>query len=597
MTITPSYSQIIFWPPARWMRFLHLLLLVNLLGLLPISAIAAPATISLSDTHPRVEVWPAVTILPDPDKKMTIAEVMTLTGSFTPPQLADNTLGMRKDAVWLHIPLSLSGKNDADWVLDIDYAVINRIDMYLVNKKVIVQKATLGNLQAREERSIKGRVHSEELALIAGEQYDLFLRVENVGSMILPITLNSHSAFHAKSLNEQMLQGLLTGLALCLLIYSLTQWISLRDPLFVKYALLILGGLLFSLLQFGVGAQYVWFENFWMETHIGGVSALMAIAGTFLFIEQVLAGPELPLWLGKLMKLGAGVVLFFALCFCLDWIDIHTVTAIVSTIGLLPTILGTPGAIKRARKGDAVGAYFLVAWTVYFITTAIMIEVIKGHLPANFWTMHSFQFGATFDMLVFMRVLGLRSVDLQTAVNHATHERDTMHSMAHSDPLTGLPNRRSLNATITTAIKETSADNILAIYMLDLDGFKQVNDQYGHDTGDELLIAVAARLKGCLRSRDLVSRLGGDEFVVMSSGLDSAEQAREIGDKLLQAFSYAFILSEQTCKIGLTIGYALAPLDGRDTLSLLKRADAAMYAGKQDGKNCVLRSEASAVLN
>jgi diguanylate cyclase (GGDEF)-like protein len=133
--------------------------------------------------------------------------------------------------------------------------------------------------------------------------------------------------------------------------------------------------------------------------------------------------------------------------------------------------------------------------------------------------------------------------------------------------------------------------------MLDLDGFKQINDQYGHDVGDELLIAVATRLKGSLRSRDLVSRLGGDEFVVMSSGLDSVDQAREIGDKLLHAFSYAFILSEQTCQIGLTIGYALAPLDGRDTLSLLKQADAAMYAGKQDGKNCVLRGENSAVLN
>lgn len=178
-------------------------------------------------------------------------------------------------------------------------------------------------------------------------------------------------------------------------------------------------------------------------------------------------------------------------------------------------------------------------------------------------------------------------------MQHARRERDSLHSLAHTDPLTGLPNRRDLNASMAEAIRHAKPDRIVAVYMLDLDGFKQVNDQHGHNVGDELLIAVAARLQATVRESDVISRLGGDEFVVMSIGLNSAQQAMELGEKLLRAFNDPFALSAHTCRIGLTIGYALAPLDGRDAVSLLKRADAAMYAGKNEGKHCVRRGDDS----
>jgi diguanylate cyclase (GGDEF)-like protein len=554
-------------------------------------------TIFLDDLTPMVQAWPAVTILADPQKTLKIDDVLKLKAKFETPKTAYATLGMRTDAVWLHIPFSVSPESNGLWVLDSEYPVINSMEIYLIANNTVVEKKALGNIQAQQNRPLNSRTLSYGLRLKPGTNYDLYLRVENAGAMILPITISKISEFHAKALDEQMLQGLLTGLALCLLVYSLAQWITLREHLFVKYAILIFGSLLFSLLQFGIGSQYIWHGNAWVELHAGGLSALIAATGSFLFIEQALAGPDMKPWLSQLMKIGASLTTFFALCFSFDWISINTVAAIVGTLGLAPALLGMPPAFKKARRGEAVGVYFLFAWLIYFITTAIMVEVIKGRIGANFWTLHSFQFGATIDMLAFMRVLGLRTKALQTAIMHARSERDNMHSLAHTDPLTGLPNRRSLNSAISEAIKHANSDKILAVYMLDLDGFKQVNDQYGHDVGDELLIAVAERLRRNLRDTDIISRLGGDEFVVMSSGLHNTRQAQELGEKLLRAFNYAFILSEQTCRVGLTVGYALAPMDGHDSNSLLKRADAAMYAGKQGGKNCVLRGEASEGLN
>ena len=557
-------------------------------------ALATPPAVYLADGQDRIEVWPSVRVLADPGKQWRIQDVLAQRESFSVPTTAYGTLGMRSEAMWLHIPVTVDAKGTGLWVLDIDYAVLNAVDVYAVVNQQVVKQAKLGNLLPRAEKPIDGRANSAGFSLQPGASYDFYLRIENHGTMILPITFVKPTAFHADALREQMLQGLLTGLAFCLLLYSLAQWISLGEHLFVKYAILISGSLLFSLLHFGVGAQFFWPDNRWAEIHMGGLSALLASTGSFLFIEQALKGADMKPWMSRLMRAGACLTVFFGFCYALDWVTIAQVTAIISSLGIAPSLLGLPGAVHRVRRGDSVGWYFLAAWAIYFVTTYVLIEVIKGRLPANFWTLHSFQFGATIDMLLFMRVLGLQTKQLKLAANQAKLERDTLHSLAHTDPLTGLPNRRIINSAISTAIASGRNDEMLAVYMLDLDGFKQVNDQYGHDVGDELLLAVANRLKANLRSADVISRLGGDEFLVMSTGIKNPGQALELGEKLVKAIGEAFVIGQHSCQIGLTIGYALAPLDANDTRTLLKRADAAMYEGKQAGKNRVCRALALA---
>ncbi|WP_322580154.1 diguanylate cyclase [Rhodoferax sp.] len=557
-------------------------------------ASAQTAVVHLDDKLGSAPVWHALRVLADPGQTLGLQEVMIRNDQFEAPTTAYGTLGMAHHHVWLHIPLNVAPSGDGLWVLDIDYPVLNHIEMYLTQGTQVVKRMQQGNLEPYENRVIQGRAHSFGLQLKPGDSYDLYLRITNTGTMILPITLSKPNTFYARALQEQMLQGLLTGLALCLLVYSLTQWLTLREPLYAKYALLITGSLLFSLLHFGIGSQYLWGGNNWAEIHMGGLSALIAATGSFLFNEQALAGPDLKPWQRRLMKVGAGVTAISAVLYAFNVIDVFVVTAIVSTIGLAPPLLAGPGAMARARRGDSVGIYFLVAWATYFISTFILIQVIKGRVDANFWTMHAFQIGATIDMLIFMRVLGLRTKALHIAVQHATLERDRLQSLVHTDPLTGLPNRRGLHAAVESAIQLARAEDMVAVYVLDLDGFKQINDQYGHDVGDELLIAVAQRLQSNVRSSDVISRLGGDEFVVMSCGLHSDQQARDIGEKLLKAFDSPFELAGQRCHIGLTAGYALAPHDGHNAIALIKCADAAMYEGKNAGKHCVRRGSMSA---
>ena len=566
-----------------------------------LSSLAAPtdAPLILKDADAIVDVWPAITILHDPEGKLTIDDVLAAPARFAAPQSAYATLGLRKKVVWLRVPVlvsasaALANAQAGDrWILDIDYSLLNRVDVYVATAGQVVQHALLGNAQPLAQRPIRSRSHAAPLKLQPDVQYTMLLRVETLGAMILPITLSKLSAFHAHALNEQMLQGLLTSLALCLLFYSLLQWVSLREHLYMKYALLILSSALFSVHFFGIGELYLWTDIHWIEKHMAGISALMAACGTALFIEDVL-GPDMSRRLRQTTKILAGVLALAALAHALDWIDIHGVSVVMSTLGLMPSLLGVPGAIARMRRGDTVGSYFLLAWIGYFAASAVMVGVVKGYIGANFWTMHSFQFGATFDMLMFLRIAVLRSTAAHIAAQRATQEHATLHSLAHTDPLTGLLNRRGLNTTLTAALHNCTPEKTLAVYMLDLDAFKRVNDQFGHDVGDELLEIVASRLRATMRTGDGIARLGGDEFVVLAGGLQSDAQAQELGGKLLDAIGEPFRLSQHTCHVGVTIGYTLAPLDGLHAEALLKLADAAMYAGKQNGRNCLRRGAAT----
>ncbi|MDR7377875.1 diguanylate cyclase (GGDEF)-like protein [Rhodoferax ferrireducens] len=556
----------------------------------PLLGLAAPLVVH-EDT-PQLDLWPSVSILPDPGRQLDIAQILQQAAQFEPPRGAHSTLGLRPEPVWLRVPFSVDASAGLQRVLDIDYPVLNRIDAYLVRGGQIEQQALMGNLQMDPEHPRASRSHSMIVQLQPGQSYTLLLRIETTGAMVVPITLSTPAAFLVQALREQMLQGLMIGLSLCLLAYSLTHWLGLRDLVFMKYALIVGGGLLFSLLQFGIGAQYLWPGNHWMELHLAPLAALMSSCGFFLFFEHVLLGPDSHRFFSRVMKGGAMLTVVVALVFAADGLTTRAVSAIIGVLGLTPTLLALPGAIRRVRQGDSMGIYILLGALLYFSAAATMTGVIFGRIPMNGWTQHSVQLATLLDTMLLMRLLSLRSTAVQHAAKRANQERDAMHSLAHTDPLTGLPNRRGLSAALTAALPHCTIDNLVAIFVLDLDGFKPVNDRHGHDVGDELLIAVADRLQQLMRHNDVVARMGGDEFVVMAGGLLRDEQAQELGQELLDAFREPFQLREQRCLVGMTIGYALAPHDGSDALTLIKRADAAMYLGKQEGKHCLRRTDA-----
>ncbi|MCP2731629.1 CHASE2 domain-containing protein [Limnofasciculus baicalensis] len=163
---------------------------------------------------------------------------------------------------------------------------------------------------------------------------------------------------------------------------------------------------------------------------------------------------------------------------------------------------------------------------------------------------------------------------------------DRLRYIAYHDPLTSLGNRKYFQENLTQSLDwSRSQHQLLALLFLDLDGFKKVNDTLGHDIGDELLKAVADRLKNSLRSSDIVSRLGGDEFTVILPGIPEAKYAGKVAKKIGEAISEDYYLEGHKVQVTTSIGISLFPLDGETEEMLIKKADTAMYHAKKSGRN------------
>lgn len=168
----------------------------------------------------------------------------------------------------------------------------------------------------------------------------------------------------------------------------------------------------------------------------------------------------------------------------------------------------------------------------------------------------------------------------------ADHEREQMLYLALHDSLTGLPNR-SLFLDLLAQAQRTAAlhGGKLAVMFVDLDGFKQVNDRFGHACGDKLLVAVAGRLRKAVRKSDVVARLSGDEFVVLLPQVDTAESIERLGRKLLDSVARPYKIDQRRLGVSASLGISFYPDDACSADVLLARADAAMYWAKASGGN------------
>ncbi|MFZ2493190.1 MAG: EAL domain-containing protein [Thermoanaerobaculia bacterium] len=171
-------------------------------------------------------------------------------------------------------------------------------------------------------------------------------------------------------------------------------------------------------------------------------------------------------------------------------------------------------------------------------------------------------------------------------VTERTYAEEQIKHLAYHDALTNLPNRLLLKDRLSVALSHAHRERTrLAVLFLDLDRFKIINDSLGHNTGDQLLQAVAARLQTCIRESDTVARLGGDEFTVLLPHLPSTDTAGPVAQKIIEAIRHPFHIDGREIFTSTSIGIALYPEDGSDAETLIKNADTAMYQAKEFGRD------------
>ncbi|WP_095155207.1 bifunctional diguanylate cyclase/phosphodiesterase [Pseudomonas sp. Irchel 3E13] len=214
------------------------------------------------------------------------------------------------------------------------------------------------------------------------------------------------------------------------------------------------------------------------------------------------------------------------------------------------------GAFNEGVSGDGLD-YLVLITTLAVLAVALLTSVLDARLEA-------------------------RTADLARSLTLANQE---LTQLALHDTLTGLPNRTLLADRIDQAMSKVAEHGgCFALMFIDLDGFKPVNDAFGHHTGDQLLKEVALRLRGHLHSQDTLARIGGDEFVLLVE-LEDPDDAVSVAAKQVNLVSRSFRVAEQSLQISASIGIVLYPGNGNDQHELLRNADAAMYHAKNAGKN------------
>lgn len=194
------------------------------------------------------------------------------------------------------------------------------------------------------------------------------------------------------------------------------------------------------------------------------------------------------------------------------------------------------------------------------------------------------------------RLAGLVAMEIEQRVAERTRElekvieslhlrQQQLEVQAHHDPLTGLANRKLLKDRFQCAVERAKRNgDSFALLMIDLDGFKAVNDTHGHLAGDKVLVTVAQRLSACLRTCDTASRLGGDEFVVILESIHDTCEVAHVARKLIRALYEDIQIPKQgAVNVGASIGMALYPEDGLELPEMLAIADQAMYECKSTG--------------
>jgi diguanylate cyclase (GGDEF)-like protein len=257
----------------------------------------------------------------------------------------------------------------------------------------------------------------------------------------------------------------------------------------------------------------------------------------------------------------------------------HCGSALVMLLIAVLAVLGTTQGSGPFALGEPMQwfwlllIYLIVAASTLLVMTAIALERQQQRLAL-----------AAAKCELDERVAA-RTRDLEHANENLRDSQESLRHLASHDALTGLANRLQLGERLAQAIAHARRDDTrLALFFLDLDYFKNVNDSHGHAVGDQLLQQASARLKAAVRGEDTVARLGGDEFVVLAAELESTEHAAVVAEKLLAACRKSFVIDDNEFFVSASLGVSLFPDDGQDAEDLLSHADAALYRAKDLGR-------------
>lgn len=580
----------------------------------------APSPLQLDGSERRLDLRPHLQLLRDPGGNLQVEDVMAGGQAFAPvAQRQDLNLGYTRDIVWLRLDLESRAAEARDWQIEFAYPSLDRIELFSENG----EPQLAGDRVPAEQRNSAHLSPAFTVHLASGERRTLFFRAQSSGTLTLDAQIWEGTAFAYHSRLNLMVQTGYVAMLVALCSYNLLLFLALRERNFLLYVLFAasLGGGMLA--QSGLGAQYLWADGSELDNRLLPLFLALAMALGTLFTREFLdTRHALPRWhslLGQACAVHFGV----ALGALLLPVDRALQMLSLSSIGGILLVLGCGLAGLLQRSPEA--RIFVLAELALMAGALLMALRNFTLLPSNLITANSVQLGSALEMLLLSFGLAARLSELkrlkleareavlrsQQEALLALQEQERLlekrvaertaalaeanarlSAMALQDPLTGLANRTGLNQRLAQAWQRAQRkQELLALILIDLDGFKAINDRHGHAAGDQLLLQVAGRLQANARATDLVARLGGDEFVLVCEAIGSEEQAHVLAERILQSLAQPVQLGDVQVSLSASIGISICR--GQSHENLLREADQAMYQAKAGGRSRIHQADAS----
>ena len=486
--------------------------------------------------------------------------------------------GIGSAPVWLHLALDNDTDKAQQRVLLAGMTWLDRLDVYVVHADGSRYALHTGDELADAPGLAPGLGYALPLQLPAGRS-ELLLRVASVDPMALPLALMTPADYEIRRLQTGYFYGAFFGFLLALGAYNMLLFMGTRERSYLYYALALLSILFCNVAYTGHGVGWLWPQSVDFQRYVILVSMVvynifgLLFASRFLLLAQHLPRTQRVVnW--SMVLAGCGMLLAVALgsqlmAGLLAFVNMSAFTAGMFVLGVVSVWRRRPSA-----------RYFLFATFFGMLGVGLTALSVWGKIPFGMFTFHAAEIG----LVIEATLLALALAQWMRQHREARYQAERV---ARQDALTQLNNRRAfLEAAHPLVDTATRHDRPLSVVMMDIDHFKSINDNYGHKTGDEALVAVANLLKRMSRSSDVVARWGGEEFILLlpETGLPQAVNhaerlRRAVGELHIPAGDGVLTI---TASFGIDTRVADMPLE-----VLINEADMQLYQAKQSGRNRV----------
>lgn len=441
-----------------------------------------------------------------------------------------------------------------------------------------------GDVPGLSEDSTIGRARSFVITPSATGTKRYYLRIGGRPGWFTGITLSSIDTYIDKSKPQSIFYGVFYGILLALFVYNLMLYFFIHDVTFLWYLAFLAGMAVYFLKQNGY--LFLLFPGLPAPVlySVGSVSMALGMIFAVIFSIYYL---RINSTKGVMFHLSVGLIVIWLLIVALSFFLPKTLVSRTNSIGgLVSVAILSVLVIIRIRQKFKYASYYLVAWGVMWVSEILYALVPFRVLPITKFTTSILQIGTGIALLLFSLALGYRIKMLQDSMDTFRKGAEHLERINSLDPLSGLLNRSTFNQVLDAVFHNYSTSRkTFSVLFIDIDNFKSVNDNYGHQCGDRVISGVAAVIKSALRESDQPFRYGGEEFVVILPG-SNKETAHRIGERIRVTVEQTEFKEDSGNLIRITISTGISEIMPHEKAAdMIRRADEALYAAKRTGKN------------